>query len=68
MSKTMFKKPGELFKEKEKTVTLSTRVLESAKATLERAAAREGKSVAALAGRIIEEYAAWLREQEEKKR
>jgi predicted HicB family RNase H-like nuclease len=56
-----FKKPAELFQEKEPKRQISTRVPQSDYETLEKAAEAAGQSIAALSARVLEEYAAWLR-------
>ena len=48
----------------EPTEHLSTRLKASAKAILEEGARRQGKGLSWLAGRVLEDYANWLAEQD----
>lgn len=57
--KPHFKRPSE-FGEKEKTEPVSTRILSSAKDTLQRAADKEDRTLSWLVARILEDYAEWL--------
>lgn len=61
--KKSFRTPSEFAAdEKEKTTPVSSRIRESSLEVLRRCAEKEGKSVAWLIGRVLEEYVAWLRE------
>lgn len=64
MKERPFRKPGEITKEK--TAPFSGRIKQSAKDILEDAATKEGLTVGYLMGRILEDYADWLRDTKKK--
>jgi hypothetical protein len=61
MKQTGFKTPAELKPEDAAKVPISGRISEADRAYLEKAAKREGMSLSSLIGRVLEDYAAWLR-------
>lgn len=65
MDKSGFRKPEE-FLEKDETTHVSGRIKASAKEILEKAAAKNKKSLSWLVGRVLEDYAEWLSQQQSK--
>lgn len=65
MNDSGFRRPEDLAK-KEPMEPVSGRIKGSAKKVLEKAAAKTGNSLSWLVGRVLEDYAEWLKKDKEK--